>query len=240
MLSSSALWWSYSGTVTKGRRRDLRCNYDVSRQRSSKKCVWGGCRQHLFLHPDAPSSMLPLLPELQVLSRLVAVGERVTHACPVCVTQESPSTAGLVTSALTGVRSVLWGEFLISLASAVVPHDLSAAEAALESSSQELSTVFSFLVWRWLYSGVSSFREDFEVHQLSWVEWDVSTSSNAFPNRTVLLTCVCFGPKFVSYNSVDTAEKDISCRSSSLAKLPSECMGRARGAGGQPQHWPAA
>lgn len=75
--------------------------------------------------------------------------------------------------------------------------DLSAAEAGLESS-QGLSTAFSGPVWLWLYSGVSSFREDFEVHQLSWVEWDVSTSLNAFPNRTVVLACVCFGPSFVS------------------------------------------
>lgn len=76
--------------------------------------------------------------------------------------------------------------------------DLSAAEAGLESSSWGLSTAFSVPVWHWLYSDVSSFTEDFEVHQLSWVEWDVSTSSNAFPNRTVLLTCACFGPGFVS------------------------------------------
>lgn len=37
---------------------------------------------------------------------------------------------------------------------------------------------------------------------------------------------------------MNMVEKDISCRSSSEAELPSERMGRALGAGGQLQHWP--
>lgn len=42
------------------------------------KCMWGGCKWHayLFLQPDAPSSTLPLLTELQVQSHLVVVWER--------------------------------------------------------------------------------------------------------------------------------------------------------------------
>lgn len=37
---------------------------------------------------------------------------------------------------------------------------------------------------------------------------------------------------------MNMVEKDIGCWSSSEAALLSECMGRAQGAGGQPQHWP--
>lgn len=36
MLLSPALGWSYSGTIKKGRGRDLGCNYDVSKQSSSE------------------------------------------------------------------------------------------------------------------------------------------------------------------------------------------------------------
>lgn len=112
--------------------------------------------------------MLPLLPELQVLSHLVAVGDRVTRACSVSH-RRAPAPQGW--SPALSLRSGQFCEgFLVSVGSGVALHDLSAAEAALESSSWGLSTAFSLLVWHWLYFGVYSFREDFEVHQLPWVE----------------------------------------------------------------------
>ena len=121
------------------------------------------------------------------------------HAYLSCIMPESPpSTAGLVISSFTGVKLVLWGVFDTCGICSDAPWILVQQKLAWESSSRGLSTAFSVPVWHWLCSGVSSFREDFEVRQLSWVEWDVSTSSNAFPNRTVLLTCVCFGPSFAS------------------------------------------
>lgn len=93
----------------KGQRERLRVQLRCFQTELLRKREWGGCRWHLFLHPDAPSSMLPLLPELQVLSHLVAVGDRVTRACSVSH-RRAPAPQGW-SPLFPAVRSVLRGIF---------------------------------------------------------------------------------------------------------------------------------
>lgn len=97
----------------KGQRERLEVQWCCFQTELLRKCVWGGCKQHayLFLQPNAPSSTLPSLTELQVQSHLVAVWERGSHVFVLCNAGEPPGTAGLVISSFTGLKLVLWGVF---------------------------------------------------------------------------------------------------------------------------------
>lgn len=97
----------------KGQRERLEVQWWRFQTELLRRCLWGGCKWHvcLFLQPDAPSSMLPWLTELQVQSCLVATWERESSMFVLQNAGEPPRTAGLVISSFTGVNLVLWGVF---------------------------------------------------------------------------------------------------------------------------------